>query len=511
MSIIKHAHATPDKPCFVAPETGESMSFSFLNESSIKLARALRRTLRVGDRVALLMDNGASYYVTAWACRRAGLRFVPVNWHLTFSEAAYIVENSDARALVAAPRLAEIASQIAAHTRTVEVRISDQHGFDNFVPLSDLLASEPPEALPDETEGAFMFYSSGTTGQPKGIMRRLTGQPFGTMLRFEQMLADQYGFTPDTRLYAPAPLYHAAPLGWTMGVQNIGGSAFVPRKFDAEQTLAHIERYKITHAKFVPTHFVRMLQLPESVRRNYDCSSLEMVVHSAAPCPIDVKEQMIEWLGPIVHEYYAMSEGGGFTAIDPANWLKRKGSVGRPLTGAIHILDDDGHEVPPGQIGHICFEAAERFEYHKAPDKTAEFFTDQGWSRPGDMGWIDEEGFLFLADRASHMIISGGVNIYPQEVEAVLGAHSDVFDVAVIGVPDAEFGEAVKAVVQLKPGHTGNAEVATLLINHCRKQLASFKCPRSVDFVDDLPRLPTGKLLKRELRKRYWGDSKAVI
>ncbi|WP_395647695.1 AMP-binding protein [Terricaulis sp.] len=511
MSLAALAANRPGDPAFVVAETGEALSFLDLNDASARLARVLRRDLSLGDRVAILLDNAPSYSIATWACRRAGLRLVPVNWHLTFEEAAYIVDNSDALALITTPRLAEIASGIAAANTRLRLRISDAAAFDAFQSMTALCAGEQAAPLPDETEGVLMFYSSGTTGFPKGILRPLPEAPFGTPTKLEIMMAGRYGFDADTHFYAPAPLYHAAPLAWTMGAQMLGGAAYIPKRFDAEQTLAHIQKYRITHAKFVPTHFVRLLRLPQSVRGNYDLSSLRVVIHSAAPCPPDVKEEIIAWFGPIVHEYYSMSEAGGFTAIDSNEWLAHRGSVGRSLRGKVHILDDDGRELAPGEVGHIHFENAERFDYHKAPEKTEAFFNAAGWSRPGDMGWLDGDDFLYLADRASHMIISGGVNIYPQEVEAALAAHGAVFDAAVIGVPDAEYGEAVKAVVQLQDPADAGPAMEDALIAHCRARLAGFKCPRSVDFVEALPRLPTGKLLKRELRQRYWPDAKKLI
>jgi len=510
MSLAAYAGAAPDRPAYIAAETGVELSFGALNAQSIRLSRILRRELSEGDRVALLLENGPAYFIAAWAARRCGLRFVPVNWHLTVEEAAYIAENSDARALVASPRLAEVAQTIAERLPDLKVLLSDGPGFGRFAALDQALTAEPPAPPAPEVEGVFMFYSSGTTGQPKGILRPLPGRPFGERRNIENLLDGVYGFGPETVFYSPAPLYHAAPLGWTMGAQLLGGTAVVADKFDAEATLRHIERYRVTHAQFVPTHFVRMLQLPQAVRERYDLSSLKMVVHSAAPCPVEVKERMLAWWGPVIHEYYGLSEGGGFTAVGPDEWRSRKGTVGRSLSGRIHVVDDEGHELPAGETGHILFEGAERFEYHKEPGKTDAFFTDKGWARPGDMGWLDEDGYLFLADRASHMIISGGVNIYPQEAEAVLSLHPAVLDVAVIGVPDADFGEAVKAVVQPAAGRTADAALAEELIGFCRSRLSSFKCPRTVDFVEELPRLPTGKLLKRELRKRYWGDRRSL-
>jgi long-chain acyl-CoA synthetase len=506
MSFAEHAQRTPDKAAFIAAQTGEVLTFGQLNAASLRLARVLRRTLAPGDRIALLLENGPGYFVAAWAARRSGLRFVPINWHLNIEETAYIASNSDARALVTTPRLASVADELVRRLPALELLLSDAEAFGPFASLAEAIAAEPALPLEPELEGNYMFYSSGTTGQPKGILRPLSGEPFGEMLRIETLMANAFGFDAQTVFYSPAPLYHAAPLGWSLGAQQLGGTAVVPPRFDAEATLQHIERYRVTHAQFVPTHFVRMLQLPKAVREKYDCSSLKMAVHAAAPCPIEVKEQMLEWWGPVIYEYYGASEGGGFTMVRPEEWLAHKGTVGRTAGGQIHIVDDDGRELPPGEVGHLMFEGAERFEYHKEPGKTAEFFDARGWSRPGDMGWIDADGYLYLADRASHMIISGGVNIYPQEAEAVLTLHPAVRDVAVIGVPDKEFGEAVKAVVELAPGFEPSDALARELIAFSRSKLAAFKCPRTVDFVDALPRLPTGKLLKRELRKRYYGE-----
>lgn len=505
MSILNTARSTPEKPAAIAADTGAVLDFGRLDAESMRLARVLRRALGEGARVALLMENVAEAFVASWACRRSALRFVPVNWHLSRDEAAYIVGNSDAEALIVSPGLAELALDLAAAVPGLKLLLSSGDAFGPFASMAAAVAAEAGEPFGMETEGSFMFYSSGTTGQPKGILRPLSGLPFGTPLRIEQMMTDLFQFDETSVFYSPAPLYHAAPMGWSMGAQMLGGTVIVPRRFDAETALAHIERYRVTNAQFVPTHFVRMLQLPEAVRRRYDLSSLRMVIHAAAPCPVDVKRAMLDWFGPVIHEFYGLSEGGGFTIVRPEEWLARPGTVGRSVTGPIHVVDDDGKELPAGEVGHLMFENPERFDYHKEPGKTAAFFDERGWSRPGDMGWMDEDGYLFLADRSSNMIISGGVNIYPQEAEAVLTLHPAIRDVAVIGVPDKEFGEAVKAVVELKPGVAASDALAAEIIAYCRAGLSKFKCPTSVDFIDSLPRLPTGKLLKRELRKRYWG------
>jgi fatty-acyl-CoA synthase len=337
----------------------------------------------------------------------------------------------------------------------------------------------------------------------------LPAAPFGIYSNWELLMQHQYGVTDETVLLIPGPAYHAAPMGWSQGCQAIGGTVVLLEKFDAEACVAAIARYGVTHALFVPTHFVRMLNLPEAVRACYDVSSLRRVVHSAAPCPPHVKRAMIEWFGPIIDEYYSATEAAGFTVVDSETWLRKPGTVGRPLGGIAHILDDEGNELPAGETGAVYFEGVDSFEYHGDPGKTSEFFNDRGWGCNGDMGWLDEDGYLFLADRRSHMIISGGVNIYPQESENVLFAHPAVADVAVIGVPNDEYGEEVKAVVELRPeAGPGNDELAEEILAFCRANLAHYKCPKSVDFVGELPRTPTGKVRKRDIRQAYWGEGR---
>ncbi|MBV9511076.1 MAG: AMP-binding protein, partial [Caulobacteraceae bacterium] len=394
----------------------------------------------------------------------------------------------------------------------LELLYSDGEAFGPYVSLEAAMAAAPAEAPAFEPAGVAMCYSSGTTGQPKGILRELSGQSFSDEpLPTEALMQDHFGFDASAIYHHPAPLYHAAPLMWSMGAQGMGATVIGSPRFDAETTLKVIERYEVTHAQFVPTHFVRMLQLPAEIREKYDHSSLRMAVHAAAPCPVEVKARMIAWWGPVLKEFYSASEGCGVTVVESGEWLAHQGTVGRSITGPIHILDDEGRDLPQGEVGHVAFENGTPFVYHKDAAKTAGYFTAQGWAKPGDMGWLDAEGYLYLADRASHMIISGGVNIYPQEIESVLTLHPAVRDVAIIGVPDAEFGEAVKAVIEPAAGVKADEALAAELIAFCRAKLAGFKCPRTVDFVDDLPRLPTGKLLKRELRKRYWGDDRKLI
>ena len=506
MSLLRQA---PDKPAVIMAGGGETLSYGDLVDGMNRLARVLRSQCAIGDRVAMLMDNERDYFTVAWAVRRAGLRGVPVNWHLTAAEVAYMVDNSDAIALIVSAGLMEVAEEVRGSNDRVRICLTNGAETAAFASLQGVMAASSPEPLDDTTEGNLMFYSSGTTGYPKAIKRPLPEAPFGTFSNWELLMQGQYGVTEDTVLLIPGPLYHAAPMGWSQGCQAIGGTVVPLERFDAETALAAIERYGVTHALFVPTHFVRMLHLPEAVRAKYDVSSLRRVVHAAAPCPPHVKRAMIEWFGPIIDEYYSATEAAGFTVVDSETWLRKPGTVGRPLGGIPHILDEEGRELPVGETGAVYFEGVDAFEYHGDPGKTSDFFNERGWGCNGDMGWLDEDGYLFLADRRSHMIISGGVNIYPQESENVLFEHPAVADVAVIGVPNDEFGEEVKAVVELRPeAGPGNDDVAEELLAFCRSTLAHYKCPRSIDFVDELPRTPTGKVRKSDIRQAYWGEGR---
>ena len=344
-----------------------------------------------------------------------------------------------------------------------------------------------------------MFYSSGTTGRPKGIKPPGVGGPLGAPTAFTALVQGLYGGNESTRYLSPAPLYHAAPSGWANAIHRLGGTVVTTTRFDPVELLATIEEHRITLVQLVPTHMVRLLKLPEAERTRFDLSSLEVLVHAAAPCPPDVKRAVLAWLGPIVYEYYSGSEGIGFCAIGPDEWIAHPGSVGRSLLGAVHILDADGNELPPHTEGEVWFETASGFQYHGDPEKTAAAYNDRGWGRLGDMGWVDDDGYLYLTDRVSNMIISGGVNIYPREVEDALIGHPGVADVAVIGIPDDDMGEAVRAVVQPAEPPADPDAFAAELIAFSRDHIAGFKCPRSVVFVDELPRLPTGKIARRLL------------
>ncbi len=505
-----HLERFGDRPAVHMTGSDVVVTYRDLDERSKRLAQLFRaRGLNRGDHAAILMENHPRYFEIFWAAIRAGLHLTPINWHLKPEEAGYILGDCGARALFTSSAMAAIAAELEPAMGGVEIRLCVDGTIPGFESYEDAIAAYPAVPLESELEGAIMFYSSGTTGRPKGIKRQLFEDAFGTGGGATlQLIQYAYGFTEDTRYLCPAPIYHAAPLGWSTTVQRMGGCVVMMERFDPENALAQMEKHRITHAQFVPTHFVRMLKLDEETRNKYDLSSLQVAVHAAAPCPVDVKHRMMAWWGPKIYEYYAGSEGNGFVAVGPEDWLAHPGTVGRPLYGKIHICDDNGTELPPGEAGQIWFDSGVTFEYHNDPAKTAKTFNTQGWSSLGDVGYVDDEGYLFLTDRMSHMIISGGVNIYPQEVENELTMHPAVADVAVIGVPNEDLGEEVKAVVIATDESKAGPELEAELIAYCRSRLAHFKCPVSVDFVTELPRLPTGKLFKRELIARYKAPAK---
>jgi len=462
-----------------------------------------------GDGVAALLENRAELIELFFAARRAGLYFTPMSVHLAADEVAYILRDSGAKALVTSRAMAGLASSLGTPPALGQRCFMLDGAVPGFHPLEEALARASDGPLPERPLGRDMLYSSGTTGHPKGIRRGLI--PYANRLDIPPStlaLRDAFGFSADMLYLSPGPLYHAAPLAYVTRVLEAGGGAVIMRRFDAAAALGAIEQYRVTHSQWVPTMFVRLLALPEQIRNRHDLSSQRFAIHAAAPCPPEIKRRMIEWWGPVIYEYYAGSEGVGTTAINSADWLAHPSSVGRPIHGTPHILDDEGRELGPGEIGRIFFSGGVPFEYHNAPDKTAASRDAQGRMTYGDLGHLDSEGYLYLSGRRADLILSGGVNIYPQEIENVLATHPAVADVAVIGVPNAEYGEEVKALVQLVGGRRAGAtpaagpELAADIIAFCRARLSHVKCPRSVEFVDALPRLENGKLLKRLLKQR---------
>jgi long-chain acyl-CoA synthetase len=506
-----HAQNQPEALALIMAGSGETVNYAQLEARANRTAHALRALgVGIGDTIAVVCDNRPEFFDLFWGTQRCGVTMVPVSTRLKGDEIAYIVEDSGSKILLISDYLTETALELTDARATMP-------GLENILAIGaigglpgwgELCAAQPATPVADEANGARMSYSSGTTGRPKGIKNAVPFagsdpiQPQGAVRLFGNL----YPFDENTVYLSPAPLYHAAPMGFSTTTQALGGTLVVMEKFDPEAYLAAVERYKVTLTQVVPTMFVRMLRLPEEVRTRYDYTSLKAMVHAAAPCPVPVKQAMIEWLGPIIEEFYAGTEGGGFVTVSSAEWLKRPGTVGRNISGKIHICDDLGNELPVGEIGTIYFSGGMDFAYHNAEEKTALAHNPKhpSWTTMGDVGRVDEEGYLFLSDRKDFMIIAGGVNIYPQEVENLLVTHPKVADVAVFGVPHADFGEEVKAVVQPANWADAGEALAQELIVWCRERLADVKCPRTIDFEAQLPRAETGKLYKKELKARYW-------
>jgi long-chain acyl-CoA synthetase len=511
----QHAQARADQPAVVMAGSGESVSYRELEARSNRLAHLLRGVgLRRLDHYSIFMENHPRFVECCAAGERSGLYYTCVNSFLTAPELAFIVNNSLSKVLITSQAKRDVALAALADCPGVELcLIVDGPGEGARVRnLSEVTAHCPADRIADERLGAAMLYSSGTTGRPKGVLRPLPDRSPADPLSLLTARLNFWRFRDGQVYLSPAPLYHSAPQAGVGGTIRRGGTVVVMERFDPERFLALIEQYRVTHTQLVPTMFSRMLKLPEAVRRAYDLTSLEVAIHAAAPCPVPVKQAMIDWWGPIILEYYSATEAMGMTLCDSAEWLKHPGTVGKPVYGELHVLDDAMREVPPRQTGKLWFKTASPFEYFNDPAKTAEANSPDGtMSTVGDIGYVDQDGYVYLTDRASFMIISGGVNISPQECENLLVTHPKVADAAVFGAPSEEMGEEVKAVVQLAPGFEPGPDIEAELIAFCRANLAHPKCPRSIDFEPELPRLPTGKLMKASLRERYWKGRKSRI
>ena len=498
-----HAASSPDKPAVIVAETGETVSYAELDAASNRAAQLFRsHGLKHDDVVAFMLENTPHYYGLTWGAQRAGLRYVCISSRLTQDETDYILENSGAKMLVVSASLASAALQL--ETRIERYSMGGE--IAGWTRIEDALAAMPATRIADERAGVDMLYSSGTTGRPKGVKVPLPEEEEIDAPNSLVMLASAaFGINADSIYLSPAPLYHAAPLRWSMTIHRLGGTVVLMKKFDPEAALAAIQHYRCNAAQFVPTHFVRMLKLPAEVRAQYDVSSMKSAIHAAAPCPVPVKQAMIDWWGPVLLEYYAGSEGNGMTFATSEDWLAHKGTVGRAILGTVHIVGEDNEtEVPVGEEGAVFFESDNVFEYHDDPEKTASSRNSKGWSTLGDVGKLDADGFLYLTDRKSFMIISGGVNIYPQEIENHLVTHPKVADVAVVGGPHEEMGEEVIAVIQPADMADATDEFRDELGAYARQKLSGVKVPRRIDFMEALPRHDTGKLYKRLLRDQYW-------
>jgi len=509
------AKETPDKPAIVMATSGDTISFAAYESRCNRLAHLYRDLgLRRGDHVAFFMENNPRTLEAEGAAERTGLYFTCINSYLSPEEVAYIVDDCEAQVVISSYAKRDIAVELPARCGNVRRWLMVDGTADGFDSYEDAVAPYPDTPVDDEELGAAMLYSSGTTGRPKGILRPLPRQHPSEPLAVMEGLKFMFGFREGMVYLSPAPLYHSAPQASVAAALRLGSTSVIMERFDAEQWLQLVEQYAVTNCQMVPTMFSRLLKLPDEVRHKYDTSSLECIVHAAAPCPVPVKTAMIEWLGPIIVEYYSATEAHGFTYCRSEDYLAHPGTVGKALVGELLILDENEEPCPVGTPGTVWFRGTTNFEYFKAPEKTADAqrTTDAGvMSTVGDVGYVDEDGYLYLTDRKTYMIISGGVNIYPQETENLLVTHPKVMDAAVFGVPNEDLGEEVKAVVQPAEGVEPGPALERELIEFCREHLAHYKCPRTVDFEDELPRLPTGKLYKRLLRDRYWQGHQSSI
>jgi long-chain acyl-CoA synthetase len=507
-----YAKKTPKKPALIMARNGETFTYRVYDERVNQIAQFLL-SFEEPPVVTIVMENNNRILEIICGCIVACVRCSPGAYHLAPSEIEYVINDFGANCIITSYAQKEQAAKFLEKLPNIKNRFMVHGTISGYDSFEDNISRYPMTAPSEGPEGREILYSSGTTGWPKAIVNIQAPQPFGRMTPFAlRLYRESIGLNENTVYLNPGPLYHAAPLRSSLNSLRLGGTLVVMDHFDAEEYLAYVDKYKITHSQVVPTMFIRMLKLPEKVRKKYDLSSLKCIVHAAAPCPIPVKEQMIEWLGPILLEYYSSAENNSFTLINSHEWLTHKGSVGKSRFGKLHVMDKDSEtELPLGEPGTIYVEGGANFEYHNDPRKTLSTRNSKGWTTIGDMGYLDDDGYLYLTDRKEDMIISGGVNIYPQEAEKVLVTHPKVADAAVFGIPNLDLGEEVKAVIQpMNMADTG-LELEKELIAFCQQHLSKLKCPRSIDFEKELPRLPTGKLLKRRLKERYWGKDGSAV
>ena len=504
MSIDHWARVTPDAPALIMAGSGEATSYRELDRRSNQAAHLFRSLgLHAGDHCAFMVENSPLFFVLCWGALRSGLIYTPLSTYLAAEDAAYVVSDCDAKMLVTTAKYRDLADAILQRSPQLHHRFMAGGVTEGFAALEEALEAMPGTPIADQQIGADMNYSSGTTGRPKGVERKLPDLPFGVPQAADERLAARFKFSSASRFLVPNPLYHSAPMRHSLLVHTLGGCVVPMERFDAEAVLRSVDAYRITHALFVPTMFVRLLRLPEAVRRSYSTASLQLATHVAAPCPIPVKEAMINWWGPIITELYGNTEECGFASITTAEWREHKGSIGKPTIGRVHVLDDLGEELAAGAPGLIWVEGGRPFSYYKDPEKTAESRNARGWQTVGDNGYLDVDGYVYLTDRNAFTINSGGVKVAPKEVEDALCAHPAVHDAAVFGLPDPEFGEQVKAIVQLEEGGQPSDTLETELIEHCRTILSRIKVPKSITFEPVLPRNEIGKLMKKPLREKY--------
>ncbi len=511
------AEKSPEKAAVIEARSGKQITYRQLDDYSNQLAQLMwDKGLRRGDHVAIFMENNLRYFDVMWAALRSGLYLTTINRYLTDEEAGYILDNCEAKILITSHALGDVAANLHRFAPNCHTWLMVDGVVDGYESYEEAIDRYPARCLEEEPAGQYMLYSSGTTGRPKGVIKPLAKRSISEDAGPVAALQKNLWHVDERCIYlSPAPMYHSAPLSFCTGITAQGGTVVMMPKFDEVGALEAIEKYRVTHSQWVPTMFTRMLKMPEEERTRFDLSSHQVALHAAAPCPEGIKRQMFDWWGPIIYEYYGGTELNGLTHCGPEEWLAHPGSVGKPILGTLHICDEDGQELPAGETGIVYFEMPYMpFEYYKEPDKTrdSQHPKHDNWSALGDVGYLDEDGFLYLTDRATFMIISGGVNIYPQEIEDALILHEKVADVAVVGVPNEEMGEEVKAVVQPAKDVEQSEELAAEILAYAREHISHYKCPRSVDFMEELPRLPTGKLYKRLIKDRYWGkhDSRIV-